>query len=234
MTEAELLGAARRIDMRRKMGMIVAALGGVIGAICVLQLIPGDPGGPADRLEISAFAAISLTCIAAGLALILGGRLPAEAKTPRLAMLRAEAQQLPRQTAFLLMPLSLAFMLVGVVGAAVHVMHGEPMRRVEMFSTGAFVFFLAAFGFILAGGGIIGRWARSVLDDELTRTLRARALQLGYAILLPGVAIVFVVGLFRRDLAVELAPIVAALGVAAPAVRLFMLERAATGDDDEA
>jgi hypothetical protein len=125
-------------------------------------------------------------------------------------------------------------MLVGVVGAAVHVMHGEPMRRVEMFSTGAFVFFLAAFGFILAGGGIIGRWARSVLDDELTRTLRARALQLGYAILLPGVAIVFVVGLFRRDLAVELAPIVAALGVAAPAIRLFMLERAATGDDDEA
>ena len=146
-------------------------------------------------------------------------------------MLRAEAQQSRRRIAFLLMPVSLACMLVGVVGAADHVMHGQPMRRVEMFSTGAFLFFLVAFGLLLAGYGI-GRWGRSVLDDELSRALRARALQLGYAILLPGVAMLFIVGLFRRDLAVELAPIVAALGVGGPAIRLFLLERAADGDDE--
>jgi hypothetical protein len=231
MTEAEVLGAARRIDMRRKSGFVAIALGAVIGAAAILQAIPGDPSGPADPVETLAFASIAIVCVALGLLLVARNRLPPEAKTPRVAMLRAEAQQSRRQMAFLFMPLSLGFMLIGVLGAADHVMRGEPMRRVEMFSTGAFVFFLVAFGLLLAGYGI-GRWGRSVLDDELSRALRARALQLGYAILLPGVAILFVLGLFRRDLAIEFAPILAALGVAGPAVRLFMLERAAAGDDE--
>ena len=66
-----------------------------------------------------------------------------------------------------------------------------------------------------------------VLDDELSRELRSKAIQFGYVTLLPGVAGLFVVGLLNRNLAIELAPVLAAIGVAGPAVRLYWLERAA-------
>ncbi len=231
MSEAEVLGVARRIDLRRKMGLAVAALGGVVGAAAIMQAIPGDPSGPADPIETLAFAAIAVVCLAAGLATFLGSRLPEAAKTPRLRMLRAEANQARRSLALLFMPASLMFMLVGVLGATERVLGGQPIRRVEIFSTTAFVVILLAFGLILFGRGI-GGWSRTVLDDELSRALRARALQFGYAVLLPGVVLLFLVGLYSRDLAIEFAPVLAALGVAAPAIRLFLLERAAGGDDE--
>jgi hypothetical protein len=46
--------------------------------------------------------------------------------------------------------------------------------------------------------------------------------------------LLFVVALVSRTAAVDLIPVVAALGVAGPAVRLFLLERAAGVGDDEA
>jgi uncharacterized membrane protein YqaE (UPF0057 family) len=231
-TEAEILGAVRRFELRRKTGLILAMFGVVVGAIAAFQFVPGDPTD-ASPTETLAFGISAVVCFAAGIALIFSGRIPPEAKTQRIAMLRAEQLQSLRQQAFLLMPLSLGFMLVGVVGAAYHAMHGQPMRHVEMFVVAAFLIFVILFALLLSGRGL-DRWAKPVLDDELSRELRGRALQLGYAILLPGVAVLFAVGLFRRDLAVELAPVVAALGIAGPAIRLYMLERAANADGGDA
>jgi hypothetical protein len=97
----------------------------------------------------------------------------------------------------------------------------------------AFTAFSFAFALIISGRGL-DRWAKPVLDDELSRELRRRAIALGYAIVLFGVALLFVVALVSRTAAVDLIPVVAALGVAGPAVRLFLLERAAGVGDDEA
>lgn len=232
MTEAEILGAVRRFETRRKIGKGLLAFGLVGAALIAVQFIPfvqRDDDATASMV-IAAAAAIS---VAAGLALLFTGRMPEEGRSPRIAMLRAEQLQSKRQIAFLLMPVSLLFMLVGVVGAADHVLHGRPLRDVELFSIICFLFFLVAFALLLAGRGL-DRWAKPVLDDELSRALRAKALQFGYLVLLPGVGALFAIGLYARDLAIELAPVLAALGVAAPALRLYLLERAANAGFDEA
>ena len=150
-----------------------------------------------------------------------------------MEMIRAERLQSRRRRAFLIMPLSLILMLTGVIRATGHVMDGATMRHFEIFEVGCFLFFLGAFAFLIAGRGM-GRWARPVLDDEVSRAFRGRALQFGYFILLPGVAALYVVGLFSRELAVELAPVLAALGICGPAVRLYLLERSAATDDIDA
>jgi hypothetical protein len=62
--------------------------------------------------------------------------------------------------------------------------------------------------------------------------LRSRAIALGYYIVLFGAAALFVVALVSRTAAVDLIPVVVALGVAAPAIRLFLLERAAGAGDE--
>jgi hypothetical protein len=232
MTEAEIMVAVRRIDTRRKVGKGFLGFGIVVAAAAAVQLLPGD-AGHVGIVETLAFAATAAVCLIVGATLVFSGRIPLEARTERISMMRAEQFQARRRSAFLLMPLSLAFMLMGAVGAAVHVMNGQPVRHVEMFSVAAFVIFLLAFGFLVGGRGV-GRWARAVLDDEVSQAFRGKALQFGYMILLPGVAALYVVGLFNRNLSVELAPIVAALGVAGPAVRLFLLERAASDDGGEA
>lgn len=232
MTEAEIMVTVRRIDTRRKVGKAFLGFGSVIAAAAAVQLLPGD-ATHVGAMETIAFASAAAFCLIVGLSLVLSGRIPPEARTERIAMLRAEQLQGRRQLAYLLMPASLACMLMGAVGAASHVMNGQPMRHVEMFSVVAYVIFLLAFGFLIGGRGM-DRWARAVLDDEVSRAFRGKALQFGYMILLPGVAALYLVGLFNRNLSVELAPIVAGLGVAGPALRLYLLERAANADGGEA
>jgi hypothetical protein len=232
MADEELMGVVRRFELRCKIGNVLVLLGLIAALAAVIQLIPGDPADADPGLVFICWG-VAAICVAAGLALrLFGGRMPPEAKTQRIAMMRAEQLQAKRQAAFLLMPLSLAFMLMSVVSAASKVANGTPLRHMDMFTAGCFVFFLLAFTWLLAGRGL-DRWARPVLDDELSREFRGRALQFGYFILLPGVAALFVLSLVRRDLAIELTPILAALGVGGPALRLFFLERSANADAAE-
>ncbi len=225
MSDEELLKAVGVLERRRMFGKILVVLAVVAVAAGATQFLPGDVADAGSRRWLI-FAAVAAVCLAAGLALILSAPIPAEARRGALAMARAETLQTRRQASFVLMPLSLGLMLNGVLRAAGHALDGMPLRHLDMFIIGAFVAFLLVFALLLAGRGL-DRWARPVLDDELSRALRGQALQLGYAILLPGVAILFVVGLFNRVAAIELAPILAALGIAGPALRLVWLERAA-------
>ena len=229
MSDEEMMVIVRRTDMRRKAGLILMLVGGILGIAGLTQILPGDPGDVGSwRLE--AFGGIAVVLMAAGLVLRLVSPMPPEASTGRLAMMRAEQLQSKRQTAFLLMPLSLGLMLMGVIRATARMLEGHGMRHLDMFVIACFVGFIIAFAALLSGRGL-DRWAKPVLDDELSRDLRRRALQLGYLILLPGVCALFIVGLVDRDLAVELTPVLAALGVGAPAVRLFWLERSANADE---
>jgi hypothetical protein len=223
MDDEQLLARVQKMEFRNKVGLVLVLLGAVAAVAGATEWIPT---APTDKYLWMICAAVATVAIAAGLTLRLTSRVPAEARRGRLAMIRAERSQAKRQIAYLLMPLSLGFMLPGVVQATSHVAGGAPIQHTELFVVVCFVAFLLAFALLIAGRGL-DRWAASILNDELSRELRAKALQLGYAILLPGVAALFVVGLFNRDLAIELAPILAALGVGGPAVRLFWLERAA-------
>jgi hypothetical protein len=223
MNDEQILARAQRTEFRGKVGLVFLLFGALAALAGATEWIPT---APTDKSLWMICAAVAAVAIAAGLALRLTARMPAEAKTGRLAMVRAERSQGRRQVAYLLMPLSLGLMLPGVVQAVSHVSGAAPIGHTDLFVVVCFIAFLLAFALLIAGRGL-DRWAAPVLDDELSRELRSKALQLGYAILLPGLVGLFVVGLFDRNLAIELAPVLAALGVGGPALRLFWLERAA-------
>jgi hypothetical protein len=232
MTENEILGAVRRFEWRRKIGLAMVLLGVVVAAALAVQFVPGDPDrfGP---IEFLGFGGAGILFIGGGIALMWLGRIPAEARTPRIAMLRAERLQARRNIALLIMPASLACMLPGALRAAGHVADGRRVTHIDVFTVAAFTGFSLLFAVTIAGRGL-NAWAQPVLDDELSRDLRSRALGLGYYVLVAGIAALFVIALVSRSLAVELIPVVAALGVAGPALRLFLLERAAGAGGDEA
>jgi hypothetical protein len=227
MSETEILAVVRRFEWRRKVGLGMSLLGVVVAGALAVQFVPGDPDH-FSRTEFLALGAAAAAFIACGLILMRLGRIPADARTPRIAMLRAERLQGRRHIALMLMPASLGCMLPGAIRAAGHVADGRLVTHIDLFTVAAFTAISLLFALMIAGRGL-DSWAKPVLDDELSRELRGRALAVGYAVVLAGVAALFVVALVSRTLAVELIPVVAALGVAGPALRLFLLERAAGG-----
>ncbi|WP_339933310.1 hypothetical protein [uncultured Brevundimonas sp.] len=83
-------------------------------------------------------------------------------------------------------------------------------------------------GLTLAGIGTrLSPKMRRHLDDEQTQIHRRRALSLGYLIVLGGATGLYLIGLWRVEIAVTLVPLMLAVGVQAAAVRFVLLERKA-------
>ena len=230
MVDEEILALARRVDFRRKVGLACALLGLVVLGAGASQFTPGDPIEFSPRVLETVFISGGLMMVIGGL-LMLFSRTPPEARAGRLAMIRAERGRARRNVAFLLMPLSLGLMLMGVIQALNKYTGGLPIEHIQVFVVGAFVIFMLAFVALLSGQGL-DRWARPVLDDELSRQLRARALGLGYLVMAAGLAGLVATSLFDRALTIDLIPVLAALGVGSASLRLFWLERAAGGDGE--
>jgi hypothetical protein len=231
-SDSEILEAVRRFELWRKIGLALALLGVLAAGAMAVDLFPGDSSHLSQPVFLGGSLA-AIMSIVGGLVLLRLGRLPDQAKTPRIAMLRAERLQGRRQLALLLIPVSLACMMPGVIEAAGHMAMGSAVTHRDLFVVAAFTTLLLLFAAAIAGRGL-DRWARPVLDDELSRALRGRALVFGYAILLPSTAALFAVALVSRSLAIELIPVVAMGGVAGPAIRLYLLERAAGAGAEEA
>ena len=230
MVDDEILALARRVDARRKAALAMALFGLVAVGAGLSQFSPGDPerfSTLATALTIGGGAAVALI---GGIVMLLS-RAPIEARSGRLAMMRAEGMRAKRNVAFMLMPLSLGLMLMGVIHALNKTMEGGMVEHIEVFEVCAFIVFLVIFVAILSGQGL-DRWARPVLDDELSRQIRAKALGLGYLVMAVGLAGLVAASLFDRNLTIDLIPVVAALGVGSASLRLFWLERAAGGDGE--
>jgi len=75
------------------------------------------------------------------------------------------------------------------------------------------------------------RAQKRFLEDELTRVFRGRAITTGFWVLLPGVVLVYLFGLWRPDQAVVLMPLVLWAGGAAASLRFALLHRAAERDE---
>jgi hypothetical protein len=230
MADEEILDLARRVDFRRKVGLACILLGLVVLGAGASQFTPGDP------IEFSPLV-LETVFISGGLMIVIGGllmlfnRTPPEARAGRLAMMRAERMRAKRNVAFLLMPLSLGLMLMGVIQALNKVGGPEPLEHVQVFVVCVFVVFILIFVALLSGQGL-DRWSKPVLDDELSRQIRAKALGLGYLVTAAGLAGLVATSLFDRALTIDLIPVVAALGVGSASLRLFWLERAAGGDSE--
>ena len=230
MADEEILALARRVDVRRKVGLACVLLGLVVLGAGASQYTPGDPIEFSPQVLETVFISGGLMVVIGGL-LMLFSRTPPEARAGRLAMMRAERMRSKRNTAFLLMPLSLGLMLMGVIQALNKFNGGLPIAHIQVFEVCAFVAFMLAFVALLSGRGL-DRWARPVLDDELSRQIRGRALGLGYLVMSVGLAGLVATSLFDRNLTIDLIPVLAALGVGSASLRLFWLERAAGGDGE--
>ncbi len=230
MADEEILALARRVDTRRKFALMGVLLGLVVLGAGASQFSPGYPVQFPPLLLQSLFGVGGAMVVIGGLVMLFS-RIPVEARAGRLAMMRAERMRAKRNVAFLMMPLSLGLMLMGVIQALNKEGGPEPLRHVHVFVIGAFIVFMLIFVALLSGQGL-DRWARPVLDDELSRQIRAKALGLGYLVMAVGIAGLIATSLFDRTLTIDLIPVVAALGVGSASLRLFWLERAAGGDSE--
>lgn len=214
-----------------KAGRVCIGLGLVAGVAALTQFAPNQASAP-DRALFGTIDVTAVLLLVIGAALLTLRRRSAAPATGPLALARAEQAQTRRQLAYLLIPVSLGLQLMGTLAAAHHAGEGLTLSRLEIFEVACFLSFLLLFAALIGGRGL-DRWACPIIDDELAQAFRAQAMKLGYALLLPGLAILVAIGLFRPGMALELLPLVAAIGVGGPALRLFLLERAA-GRDAEA
>lgn len=229
MADEDILALARRVDTRRKFALMSVLLGLVALGAGASQFTPGDPVRFPPLVLESVFGVGGAMVVIGALVMLLS-RTPPEVRAGRLAMMRAERIRAKRNVAFLLMPMSLGFMLMGVIQALNKAIDGLPLEHIQVFQIGAFVIFMLIFVALLSGQGL-DRWSKPVLDDELSRQIRAKALGLGYLVMAGGLAVLVATGLFDRTLTIDLIPVVAALGVGSASLRLFWLERSAGGDE---
>lgn len=75
------------------------------------------------------------------------------------------------------------------------------------------------------------RKARTYLEDEWTRVLRATAMTWGYVALLAGASVVYAISLWRPDWTPYALAAALAVGAAVPALRFGFMDKAADGDD---
>ena len=208
MADEEILALARRVDFRRRVGLACVLLGLVALGAGASQFTPGDPIEFPPRVLEAVFGVGGTMIVIGGLMMLLS-RTPPEARAGRLAMIRAERMRAKRNIAFLLMPMSLGFMLMGVTQALKKAIDGLPLEHIQVFQIGAFVIFMLIFVALLSGQGL-DRWSKPVLDDELSRQIRAKALGLGYLVMAGGLGLLVAISLFDRTLTIELIPVLAA------------------------
>jgi hypothetical protein len=71
------------------------------------------------------------------------------------------------------------------------------------------------------------RQHRRFLDDELTQAMRAQAMMLAFAVLMAGVTVAMVLGMWRPAVGVAALPYVLAIGGATAGLRFAWLDREA-------
>jgi len=144
MAEDEILALARRVDLRRKVALMAVLLGMVAVGAGLSQFSPGDPERFPPRVLEAVLGGGGLV-ILIGVVTMLVSRTPIEARSGRIAMIRAEGMRAKRNVAFMLMPLSLGLMLMGVI-QALNRANGGNVEHIQIFVICAFIFFLVAAG----------------------------------------------------------------------------------------
>lgn len=104
---------------------------------------------------------------------------------------------------------------------------GGPLRTVEIVALTAWVVVVIAALAALATGGMYfqSREVRHLMDDELSKANRARALATGFLVTIPTAVVVFVASFFRDISAPEAIHAIVTLGLACSLLRFFALER---------
>ena len=175
--------------------------------------------------------AVLLTLVTFGLVALTAALRPAGPASPLPPQAGRRDREQHKRTLNLIV-VSVLGLVLGTVGAmqSADFLAGDRTMPVSFVVVGAGIWGILLPMMVMGWDGQ-GRKARRFLDDELTRSFRARAITLGFWVLLPGVAAVYVLGLGRPDRAVAALPLVMTVAGAAACLRFALLHRAAERDE---
>ena len=110
--------------------------------------------------------------------------------------------------------------------------HGCPLRAVDIALLGAWIVLVTAALAALMTGGMYfqSREVRALMNDELSKANRSRALAGGFVITILTAVVVFVVSFFSEVSGTEALHAVVTVGLAGALLRFAMLERKADLD----
>lgn len=139
------------------------------------------------------------------------------------------AERLTRRRARILPVMAVIF----IAGQGVYFSDAaQPMRAVDATKISAWLVWALALLLLLAtGGGLIrSKKVRALLNDDVTRDHRLRAIAAGFWVAMAGCVVVYVLSAFEPMTAREGIHLVLTMGVGAALMRFGMLERRALRD----
>ena len=209
---------------RLKFALIFLAMAVLMDIAVAVAVLRGN--APPTDLTI-----IVLAIITAGLAVLVLALSPgADARRLGNSPGRRDREQSARTRQILSVTASSAVLSVIAVYCGRDVMQGGsdfPSLAMVM----SFTIVVATLPAMIMGWDGAGRKAKRYIDDELTRSFRARAMITGFWVLLPGMIGLWLFGLWRPDQAVALMPLALWAGAAAACLRFGLLHRAAERDE---
>lgn len=216
-----------RREIRNGLGRFVMGAGAALAGVGALKLLDGSAWHPA----------VAWWLIGVGTPVALIGAIQAWRNRPgpdarRLGTSPGVVERAHRNRSIMLVlsPLfmvifaAISFQATGNLLAGV----GDNMDRLHI---GAVILYAWLGPLIVLGRGGLTSTQRRVLEDELTRHHRATAVGTGLVVLMIGVSAVIVLGLWRPEWAVRLAPLVMCLAGAVTTLRFGWLDRKASRDE---
>lgn len=211
---------------RFKTALIVLMAAVLIDIATAVSMARGVIPPAAVTIIVLAFITVGL----AALAVVLGHAPGPEARLLAASPGRRDREQRARTAQMLTLSISSSvFALIAVLRGG-DIVAGEVELSAILVVAGFAIMAVTLPAMVMNWDGG-ARAAKHYLEDELTRTFRARAITTGFWVLLPGVIAVYLLGLWRPDQAIVFMPLALWAGAAAACGRFVLLHRAADRDE---
>lgn len=225
LSDDEIIALTRKKIRQRKLGILLTIFPvGLLAALAGWRLAAWHLSPQPFPFALVVACGIAMLFLLAAIPTIFYfTRLPCGAFSARILVRRIdELQWQVRRFLLIVVPFSLlALAYVAEIGAVRILNHG--FRPADCLMIVWFLLFgFLVLAFLTPYG--IGRTMRPVLDDELSRTMRMRALALGFWIVTPGLVVLLALNLYDRNLVVEMMIPLLYLAIAVPALRYCYLD----------
>jgi hypothetical protein len=226
-----LLKSEARRQRLERLGVLAMVLGLVIGGIGLAIARSSGPGdGAVDAIWMGAVG-VSITAAIATL-FVRPGK---DAKRLESLIGRRDRMQRARNDRVYALSITAWGLLAIALGPLMRIAQdqgeGSDLRLAATLPLAAFLIVL----FMGGWDGFGNSWARQNrkwLEDEFTRAMRGRAMALGFPVLMGGVGVAYLLGLWRPEWALVAMPVVLIGAASAVGLRFAWLDRQAEGGDD--
>lgn len=221
MTESEL----KRLDRVRARLFRPALIAMFTGILIGLATWLADQRSDVPHAEFIQTGAGVLTGASMMTALFTFAGFKAWMKLHESAGGRADREQASRAWTLLLMTFAALILSVVSALAAERMVHGKA-EGMDWLAAGNAVLYAVLLPVMVMNWDAQARKLKKWLEDELVRTIQARALTAAFFVLMAGASAVYVMGLWRPDWAIIALPLVLWSAAATASLRFVLLSRA--------